>query len=129
MAIFGFGTLQAAGFLLAAFVHNVPMTLLLAVTFGAGFGGRMPLAAAIRGEYFGKRAFATLTGISMAPMSVFMLAEPLFAAAMFDTLGNYTLAFLILGTVGAMNGVFYLLAKKPEVVDSIRGFDPMPRPT
>ena len=121
VAICGFGTLQAAGFLLAAFVHNVPMALLLAVIFGAGFGGRMPLATAIRGEYFGKRAFATLTGISMAPMSVFMLAAPLFAAAMFDTLGNYTLAFLILGTLGAMNGVFYLFAKKPEVVDSISG--------
>ena len=128
VAIFGFGTLQAAGILVAAFVHNVPMALLFALLFGAGFGGRMPLAAAIRGEYFGKRAFATLTGISMAPMSVFMLAAPLFAASMFDSLGNYTLAFLILGALGSMSGVLYLFAKKPEFVDSIRESDPVPRP-
>ena len=128
VAIFVFGTLQAAGFVLAAFVNNVPMALLFALIFGAGFGGRMPLAAAIRGEYFGKRAFATLTGISMAPMSVFMLAAPLFAASMFDTQGNYILAFLILGTLGSMNGVLYLFAKKPEFVDPIRGSDAVPRP-
>ena len=128
VAISGFATLQAAGFLLAAFVHNVPMALLCAVIYGAGYGGRMPLSAAIRGEYFGKRAFATITGISMAPMSAFNLAGPLFAAVMFDTQGNYTLAFLILGTLGAMSGVLYLFAKKPELVDSIQGSGPVPRP-
>ena len=128
VAIFVFGTLQAAGLLLAAFVHDVPMALLFALIFGAGFGGRMPLAAAIRGEYFGKKAFATLTGISMMPMSVFMLAAPLFAASMFDALGNYTLAFLILGSLGSMSGVLYLFAKKPGLVESTRGPDPVPRP-
>ncbi len=128
VAIFIFSTLQAVGFLFAAFVDNVPMAILFAVIFGAGFGGRMPLAPAIRGEYFGKRAFATLAGISMGPMAVFMLVAPLFAATMFDTQGNYTLAFLILGTLGTMSGVLYLLARKPEPVESIRGAGPVPRP-
>ena len=104
------------------------MALLFAFIFGAGFGGRMPLSAAIRGEYFGKKAYATVMGISMAPMAGFMLVAPLFAATMFDTRGNYTLAFLILGSLGSLSGLLFLLAKKPELADSIQGIDPMPRP-
>ena len=125
VAIFGFAALQAAGFLLVAFVHDVPMAVLSAVIYGVGFGGRVPLTTAIKGEYFGRRAFATISGISMAPQNGFMLAAPLFAAMMFDSRGNYTLAFLILGALGAMSGVLFLLAKKPESVASGRRLGPV----
>ena len=74
IAIATFGFMQAVGFLMAVLVHSLPMAMLFAVIFGAGFGGRNPLTTAIRGDYFGKNAFATITGISSAPMYVFMLA-------------------------------------------------------
>ena len=106
-------TLQAVGFLLAILANSLPMAILVALLYGAGFGGRSPLMMAIRGEYFGKRAFATLYGISMAPQWGLGLAAPLFAAIMFDALGNYTFAFLVLGGMGSMSGVCFLLAKKP----------------
>ena len=111
LAIFGF--IQAAGFTMAVFAQNMPMSILFAVLFGAGFGGRNPLTVAIRAEYFGPNAFATITGISSAPMYLFMLGAPLFAAFMFDAQGNYMIAWLILGALGSMSGVFFLLAKKP----------------
>ncbi len=112
VAIFGF--IQAAGFTMAVFAHNIPESMLFAVLFGAGFGGRNPLTVAIRAEYFGPNAFATITGISSAPMYLFMLGAPLFAAFMFDAQGNYMIAWLILGALGSMSGVFFLLAKKPS---------------
>ena len=108
-----FGFIQAGGFLMAVFVHSLPMAVLFAVTFGAGFGGRNPLTTAIRGDYFGERAFATITGISSAPMYALMLAAPLFAALMFDSTQSYTVAFLVIGGLGVMSGVLFLLAKKP----------------
>ena len=112
VAIFAF--IQAAGFIMAVFAQNMPMAILFAVLFGAGFGGRNPLTVAIRAEYFGPNAFATITGISSAPMYLFMLAAPLFAAFMFDTQGSYMIAWLILGALGSMSGVLFLLAKKPS---------------
>ena len=118
LAIFGFTALQAVGFLMAAFVDNLTMAVLFAVVYGAGFGGRVPLTTAIRGDYFGKGAFATITGISMAPLYMFMLIAPLFAAAMFDASGSYRLAFLILGGIGSLSGVLFLFAKKPKVSPS-----------
>ncbi len=125
VAAFCFTTLQAVGFFLVIFVNSVPMAILFAVLYGAGFGGRVPLTTALPGEYFGKKAFATITGIGMAPRWGLMLAAPLFAATMFDVRGNYTLAFLILGFFGAMSGVFFLLAKKPVPGDSTREFVPV----
>ncbi len=113
IALFGFSAVQAVGFLLAAFVHDLPTAIVFAVVYGAGFGARVPLTTAIRGDYFGKKAFATITGISMAPLYLFMLAAPLFAAFMFDSTGSYTTAFLILGGLGSLSGVLFLFAKKP----------------
>ena len=116
IAIFGF--IQAGGFTMAVFVQDMPMAIVFAVIFGAGFGGRNPLTTAIRAEYFGPNAFATITGISSTPMFLFMLAAPLFAAFMFDAQGNYIIAFLVLGALGSMSGVLFLLAKKPLSVPS-----------
>ncbi len=118
IAIFGF--IQAAGFLMAVLVDSLLMAMLFAVIFGAGFGGRNPLTTAIRGEYFGKTAFATITGISSAPMYVFMLSAPLFAGFLFDSTGSYTVAFLIIGGLGMLSGVLFLLAKKPTSIPTGR---------
>ena len=124
-----FGFIQAGGFLLAVLVNSIPMAVLFAVVFGAGFGGRNPLTTAIRGDYFGKNAFATITGISSAPMYIFMLAAPLFAAFLFDATGSYTLAFLIIGGLGMMSGVLFLMAKKPTSLPLDRRATATPRPT
>ena len=119
--LFVFAALQAAGFILAAFVQSLPMAILFALVYGAGFGGRVPITTAIRGDYFGNRAFATITGISMAPLYVFMLAAPLFAAFMFDSTGTYTTSFLILGGLGSMSGFLFLFAKKPVSLPPDKG--------
>ena len=129
LVLVGFATLQILGFTLVAFVHSVPLAILAMAIFGAGFGGRVPIINAIRGDYFGTRAYATITGISLVPNYVFVLVAPMLAAIMFDARGDYTLAFLVLGGLGSMNGVCFLFAKKPEPVDSIRGSDAVPRPT
>ena len=125
LAIFVFTTLLTAGFLLAIFVNSLSMALLVAVLTGAGFGGRSPLTMSIRGEYFGTKAFATIYGISMAPQWLLQLAGPLIAAIMFDAQGSYTLAFVVLGAVGSMSGVCFLLLKKPKAVDSIQELGPL----
>ena len=124
-----FGFMQAVGFLMAVLVHSLPMAMLFAVIFGAGFGGRNPLTTAIRGDYFGKNAFATIPGISSAPMYVFMLAAPLFAAFLFDATESYTLAFLIIGSWGMMSGVLFLLAKKPTSLPLDRRVSTIARPS
>ena len=119
-AIFVFASIQTVGFAMAILVNNMPMAFLFAVIFGIGFGGRNSLTLAIRGDYFGQKAFATITGLSMAPLYVFIIVAPLFAAAMFDLRGSYHLSFTILAALGSLSGFLYLFAKKPVLVDPIQ---------
>ena len=105
---------------MAAFIDSLPTAFLFAVLYGIGFGGRVPLTISIRGDYFGQRAFATITGVSMAPLYVFMLAAPLFAGVMFDSRGSYFIPFTVLGALGGLSGVLFLLAKKPPPIEASR---------
>ena len=105
--------IQACAFAFAAHVHSFPMAVLFAVFYGIGFGGRVPLSVAIRAEYFGPRAFATITGLSMAPMFLLQVVAPLFAAWMFDNRDSYVLPFAILTPLGLSGALFCLMARRP----------------
>ena len=84
-----------------------------AVLLGTGFGARLPLTTAVRGVYFGRRAFAAITGISMLPMNVFLIAAPLFAGYMFDYTGSYATPFVTVAVVSFLGSVLFLFLGKP----------------
>ena len=113
LALFVFATIQGAGFTLAVGVDSAATGFLFAAVFGFGNGGRNPLVTAIRGDYFGKRAFATITGISTAPLYILTLVAPLFAAALFDIRDSYTIPFSVLGALGLLSGFLFLMARRP----------------
>ena len=111
--------LQAAGMCFAAFSGNLPMAFIFAAVYGVGFGARIPIVTAVRGEFFGRKAFGTIIGLSAIPMSGFMVAGPVFAGAVFDARESYFLAFLVLAGVASLGGFFLLLAKKPTLPASV----------
>ena len=114
LAIAFFSAVQAGGFAMAVLVDGTAMAFVFAAVYGVGVGGRNPLTISIRGDYFGERAFATITGLSMAPLYGFMVVAPLFAAFMFDTRGSYTFSILILAVLGVIGAVLFVFAKKPD---------------
>ena len=85
-----------------------------ALLYGIGFGGRSPLTTAIRGEYFGRKAFATIMGISQLPMNIAMIFAPLFAGYMFDTSGTYIVPFTMFAALTFMGAVLMLFVRKPK---------------
>ena len=113
VALCVFGLLQAVGVIFATFLTDLYLAPIFIVIFGLGFGARIPLGTAIRGEYFGRRAFGKVLGISMVPTSAAMFAAPIFAGWWFDAQGSYGMAFYILGAISAIGSLGFLLAKKP----------------
>ncbi len=114
VALFVFSALQSVAVVILLDAGSVGGSIAFAVVMGVGFGGRNPMTTAIRGVYFGRRAFATITGISMVPMNVLLLAAPLFAGYMFDRNGSYVLPFLIVAAVSLVgSGLFLLLGPPP----------------
>ena len=84
--------------------------------FGIGFGGRVPLANAIRGDYFGHKSYATVSGIMMVPMSLMMLIAPLFAAIIFDAGGGYSFAFIVLAVFAFIGALLHFPARPPTLL-------------
>ena len=82
--------------------------------YGIGFGGRVPLMTAIRGEYFGRKAFATIMGLSMLPNNIAMIVAPLFAGYMFDTTGSYAVPFTAFALLNYFGAVLVLFVRKPK---------------
>ena len=115
LALFGFSVIQSTAVVILLSAGTLPMVLLFAVVLGIGFGGRTPMTTAIRGVYFGRRAFASITGISMIPMNIMLLVFPLFAGIMFDAVGSYQIPFSVLAIVSFFGSAMFLLLGKPSL--------------
>ena len=113
-ALFGFSVVQAVSVVVLLAAHSLLIAYLGSVLLGIGFGGRTPLTTAIRGVYFGRKAFASITGVSMIPMNVMLLVFPLFAGIMFDLEGSYTVPFTALAAVSFAGAALFLPLGDPR---------------
>lgn len=114
IATFAFSAIQMVAVVVLVISETIPMAFLFALLLGMGFGGRTPLTSAIRGVYFGRRAFAAIMGISQVPMNILLLIMPLFAGYMRDATGGYNEAFLIIGTISILGSSLFLLLGDPK---------------
>lgn len=120
LVIFGFSLFQSIAIIVLLLANGLPMVFLFAVLMGIG-EGRGPLTTAIRGVYFGRRAFASIMGISMVPMNVLLFTLPLFAGYMFDATGSYAIPFTIIAAVGFVGATLFLLLGEPKPMASAAG--------
>jgi MFS family permease len=120
LALFGFSAVQSGAVLVLMLAESQPMVYLFAVLMGIGFGGRNPLTTAIRGVYFGRKAFASITGISMIPMNVLLLAAPLFAGIMFDATQSYAVPMGVVAIVSLAGSALFLFLGSPEAAANLR---------
>lgn len=100
--------------LMLAYATNLVMVLAFAVVHGVAWGMRGPLMQAIRADYFGRKAFAQVMGVSSVIVMMGMTSGPLIAAVMADRLGNYRLGFTVLGLAAGVGSIFFILLKQPE---------------
>ena len=85
---------------------------LLAVIFGAAYGGVMPLYAVLAREYFGARIIGTVLGAVGLLSSLGMAFGPLAGGWVFDATGNYSWLFIGSAMVG-LGAVAIALAFPP----------------
>ena len=110
----GFSFIQGLSIFVLLVADSTAVVFLYAVLLGIGFGGRVPLIIAIRGTYFGRRSFASITGISQIPMNLFQLAAPLFAGIVFDITGSYTMPFATIAGICIFGGSLFGFLGEPK---------------
>ena len=110
-----FVAIQGLGMLVAATILTFSGAYIFAVLYGIGLGARVPLLTAIRGDFFGRRNFATIMGVSQVPMNIAMMGAPIAAGYLFDALGNYTIPFLGLAMFNFLGAGMILIARRPTL--------------
>jgi MFS family permease len=109
-----FLAIQAGAVVVLAFTHTYWMAVGFGVLWGLGYGGRVPLLHALRGDYFGRKSFATVLGINNLVTSTGSVAAPVLVGLVFDLTGTYTWAFLPLAIACLFGCVAILLATPPK---------------
>jgi MFS family permease len=89
------------------------LILLFAVTFGLGMGGFQPVRTPTIAEYFGTRNFGAILGLLSIFVTIGMIVSPPMAGWVFDTLGYYDPAWLILSVTALAGAILILLLPPP----------------
>ena len=112
--------LLGAQLVAAVAVITVPLArtgvlgVLLALVLGLMARGQQALGAILVAEYFGRRAFGTLTGLTLAAQTIALGLGPLLASASYDLTGSYDQAFRLLGAAYVTAAVLAALIRRPR---------------
>jgi len=93
---------------------GLELALAFAVLHGASWGARGVLVNSIRGDYFGRRSYATISGYNNLITSVWQISGPIIGGLSADLTGSYAPAFYGLVIAGFMGGAFYMAAARPK---------------
>ena len=105
--------LQALGIWILSMADTIGMVWLFAVVYGVGYGATIPVSMAIIGDYFGRRRYATIHGLVQFCLVPVTFIGPVFAGWIFDTTGEYVIAFNTFMVVLIVGAVFMVFARKP----------------
>ena len=106
--------LQAMG--IAAILINpgqVSMWFFL-VLFGLGTGAAPTIAVLMRGRFFGRKAYGSISGLTNFIMSPFGMIAPIYAGWIYDTSNSYTTAFITFAALTAAATVIVCFVRPPK---------------
>ncbi len=101
--------------LLFQFIGPLWLAALFLVLLAVGWGGSGIVPFAMRGDYFGRRNFATINGFGTTVDLAGVIVGPFIAGLIFDWTGTYNLAFLLFAGAAIAAAGLMLLAKRPQI--------------
>ena len=112
---FAFSSVLTLSAVLLVLAQGNTMVVAFAVLFGIGSGGGIVIMFSMRGRYFGRRAFATITGVSLVPTIILFWVGASVAGMVRDSSGTYNEAFLALAAITLVGGIAFLLMGEPPL--------------
>jgi sugar phosphate permease len=97
------------------------LLVLFVILFGIGYGGPVPMSAALVREYFGKARLGTILGLAMGVTYIGSIVGPPLAGWVYDTYGSYQGAWLALAGVAIVGMLSFVTA--PSVSNTARTFN------
>lgn len=115
MAIVVYTVVQAAALALLAFGGSLAPVLLFVVLQGLIVGSRGPLMMSIRADYFGRRAYGTVWGLSLFVVNVGNMAGMVVTGYLADRFGSYQVAFILLLALTVVAALLLAMARRPPL--------------
>lgn len=102
------------GMLILSFSTTLWHVILALLLYAPSYGGLATMMFAMRGEYFGRRAFATIQGFMGSVLVLGTVSGPIYAGWIFDVTQSYRIAFLTFAAASALAIFLILAARKPQ---------------
>jgi MFS family permease len=112
-------SLQALGIFIfsqaTGFIHTYAFVLI----YGIGYGGVIPLLHAYRAELFGRRRFASISGIAAPFRMIGSVVGPVLAGYIYDIYGNYRMAFIVFTALALLSAISFFFVKPAKNYDPL----------
>ncbi len=95
------------------FQNTASMYVLLAC-YGLSVGAGTPLLVLILGRYFGRNAFGSILGTTLALFAPLRLISPVYCGWVFDTTGSYDTVFVTFLAMAALATLILLFLRPPK---------------
>jgi MFS family permease len=103
----------ALGVLILAYVTEWWHLIFFVLIYGIGWGGGATTMSVVRADYFGRRAFGTISGLMDAVQMFGLVLGPVFAGWVYDTYESYYLAFMLFAAAGAIAAIMMVFVRPP----------------
>ncbi|MFH1604328.1 MAG: MFS transporter [Pseudomonadota bacterium] len=106
--------MHATGLLMLTYATGPVMLVAFALVHGNAWGLRGPFMQAIRADYFGRRSFGMITGLTSLIIVIGQIGGPMVAGAFADWTGDYRVGFTVVAALAGLGSFFFLFAKPPK---------------
>ena len=109
----------ALGCLILANVSSWWQIIPFLLIYSPAYGGGASLMFAIRGEYFGRESFGTISGLMDFIQMFGLVLGPIFAGFVYDATGSYQTAFYVFTASALLSTVLVLFLRKPALKEAL----------
>jgi sugar phosphate permease len=108
---------QSSGLILFTLFPGPVGIIAFLILYSPTYSGVLPLIPALQADYFGKKWFATISGMMAPVTTVSVVSGPLSVTAIRDVTGSFQPAFVALAVVNVLALVFVVITRRPRVAE------------
>ena len=99
--------------LLLSGVQSIKASIIPILVYSISQGGTSVIPQALIADYFGRSAFATISGFRSMVQMIGIIIGPIVSGFVYDNTGSYQLAFLGFAVGSLFSAVLVLMARPP----------------
>ncbi len=103
--------LQGIAVLILGYATSIIHVYIFVAIYGLTYGGCIPLLMAFRGDIFGRKNFAQMSGIMSPFRMIGNVIGPVLAGYIFDVTGSYRIAFTFFTVLAILSGISFYFVK------------------